>query len=141
MVAIGICARLERAFWMAVPVVGELNEIVLTGSFNANISKAGGGEITTYDLRPFCQKTNIAMNWGRSSHQTQSTILSETNDAHQSTLYWSWVSALQSFTCIQEYMYHVRHHLHVFKNTCITALPPYVITLPNQCLSGLSSKL
>ena len=62
MVAIGICARLERAFWMAVPVVGELNEIVLTGSFNANISKAGGGEITTYDLRPFCQKTNIAMN-------------------------------------------------------------------------------
>ena len=29
---------------MAVPVVGELNEIVLTGSFNANISKAGGGE-------------------------------------------------------------------------------------------------
>ena len=33
-----------ESLWMAVPVVGELNEIVLTGSFNANISKAGGGE-------------------------------------------------------------------------------------------------
>jgi len=60
------------------------------------------------------------MNWGRSSHQTQSTILSEKKRCTpvntvlvmgvRITIIYMYsrihVSCKTSFTCIQEYMYH-----------------------------------